>query len=206
MADETQVTGEGSAPKDSFCDMKIEGVCGYPEVIAIDSNTFFISDWSGCIRKVDWSEQAVKKSPSAAIMNGLAGANLRSLCATQTGNLAAVATTAGWAAVWNLDSGTMEKIHSKFESPVFSACLSSNGETLVLGTGKFALSGPVPEAAIEIWSFQDEWQFSERVALPGVCAEWIGYDKCLDSVAVISGRLSQGSGFVSFLSLSKLVP
>ena len=191
-----------------FTDLRIAaGFPGFPELVAPDKDTFFVCDWTGVIRKVDWQTQSVTTSPSTAILGGAVGNCLRSLCGSADTSRTAAATTAPWAAVWDLNTGAMDKIHSASGSKVNAVTFSPDGRHLVLGLGYFPLNpAERVEAGIEIWSCDGEWEFVMAAALPGVCVECLTWHETANTLVALTGRRTQDSGYTSFLHGSTLRP
>ena len=191
----------------SFSDLRIDGLLGTPEVVALDANTFFANDWSGMIRKIDWDAGTITESPSAAGLEGMVGSTLRSLCSAPNKALIAVATTAPWAAIWDLRADSMEKVHSDSGRTVFSITFSPDGKYLVLGTGFYPLdAAQVVEAAVEVWSHGGEWKLELVAALPGACVDWLAWHKSANALVALTGRRTQDGCFTSFLDGSTLKP
>ena len=186
----------------------VDNFFGFPELVALDAETFVVSDWSGVLRRVDCRTGTVAESPSIAGIAGLVGKQFRSLCVAKTAKqIVGVATHAPWAAIWDWKANSIQQVHSE-RGKVNAVTFSSDGKLLVLGTGFYPLAARHKniEAAVEVWSNKGEWVLESVAALPGVCVDWLGWHETANVLVALTGRRAQDGGYVSFLEGSTLRP
>lgn len=192
-----------------FSDIRVaDSLFGFPELVALDAETFIVSDWSGVLRKVDCRKGTVATSPSFAILDGTVGNELRSLCVANTvKNLVGVATRAPYAAIWDWQADSIQQVHSESGEKVNAVAFASDGKHLVLGTGFYPLdSRHHVEAKVEVWSHKGKWVLEMIAALPGVCVDWVGWHETANILVALTGRRTQDGGYVSVLDSSTLRP
>ena len=178
---------------------------GYPEIVAIDSNTFVVSAWNGTMRKLQLNTGKVSISPNPTTPDTVVGGEFKSLSATTSGaKISAVATTAPWAVVWNLELNTTERLIVD-SAPVNAVTLSPDGASLLIGTGTYPLNPRNrSEAQVHVWNRDENWKPVLTAALPGVCVDWLGWIESENCICAVTGCRTQNGGFVCFLDATTL--
>ena len=178
---------------------------GFPEIVAIDDDTFVVSDWNGTMRKIELNTGKASASPAATNPDTAVGGQFRSLCVTASGaKMSAVATKAPWAVVWDLELNTTERLVVD-NGPVNAVAFSPVGGSLLIGTGTYPLDvRKRSEAQVQIWNRDENWTPVLTAALPGVCVDWLGWIESANCICAVTGRRTQNGGFVCFLDATTL--
>ncbi len=188
--------------KPTYRDYRLaEGFISRPELVALDDHRCVACDLSGHLRMIDLETGGVTVSPSAAVMDGLAGNSLRSLSALPSRNLVAAATKATYAAVWDVESNTVQRVGVSGQT--CAVCFILDTSRLAVATGDYSL-GEVREARLEFLTHDGEWEGGDSIALPGCCVDWIGWNDYECNLAVLSGRASQDGGYLTFIDAFSL--
>lgn len=179
---------------------------GNPCIVAIDRDRCAVADGTGNVTAVNLRTQEVGPRLFVGIAGGTAS-NLRSLRRdpSRPGGVA-VASRAAYAAIGDVDRGSVAKIHPVEGGTVQSVAISPDGKWLAIGTGAYSVSGPAQPAHLELWGLSDEEgpYHIGYAALPGVCVDAIAWSPDGGRIACASGLRSQKAGFVAQLEAEGL--
>ena len=180
------------------------GLVGYPCIVARGPGEAIVSDWSGNISLLDLRGKAIVRSENVSLVvegQPLGCSALSSLqVEPESLRWCAVATRGAYAALWNLESSEVRKIHSE-SGPVNAVAFTPEGTRLAIGTGFYNLTpGRVVRAGIQVWSLSEtEPVHLMTTILPGVCVDRILWDSDLDRIVCVTGDESQEEGYLCCL-------
>jgi WD40 repeat protein len=172
--------------------------------VARGTDEAIVSDWSGKLTLLDLGRNAIVKSENVSLVvdgQSIGCSTLSSLqIEPESLRWCAVATRGAYAALWNLETSEVCKIHSE-DGPVNAVAFSPDGTRLAIGTGFYNLTpGRVVRAGIQVWSLsEEEPTHLMTTTLPGVCVERILWDADLDRIVCVTGDESQGFGYLCCL-------
>ena len=179
---------------------------GIPCIVAIDRDRCAVADGTGHLTVINVRSQEVGPRLFVGIVGGTAS-NLRSLRRhpARPGGVA-VATRGAYAAIVEIDSQAVAKIHPVQGGTVQAVAISPDGRSLAIGTGAYSVSVPPQAARVELWDLSDEEgpRYNGFAALPGVCVDAIAWSPDGALIACATGLRSQKSGFVAQLEADDL--
>jgi WD40 repeat protein len=127
---------------------------GYPCIVARGPDQAIVCDWSGDVSLLDLRRKSIVKRENVSwVFEGkrLACMTLSSLqIEPESGRSCVVATRGAYAALWNLETSEVCKIHPD-TGPVNAVAFSPDGTRLAIGTGYYNLSpGRVVRPTVEV--------------------------------------------------------
>lgn len=183
----------------------IDGFVQYPEALFIGDGRVLVSTYHGSCYVVDTNRLSIRESTFCAgeYPEHRIGHLLQSLSsARHCPGRFAVATQAGWACLWELDSDSPAYIHPEAYGSVNAVALSPNGNQLAIGTGYYVLNPHGDSMAmVELWDLEaSEARCVASIRLPGIVVDRLAWAPDESMLVAVTGARTQDRGHLAILN------
>lgn len=177
---------------------------GHPRIVARGRDQAIVCDWTGILSLIELVRKSIVKTENVAWESQGQRLGCTNLSALQVeperGHSCVVATRGAYAALWNLESSEVIKLHPD-TGPVNAVAYSPDGSRLAIGTGYYNLSpGRIVRPTLQVWDLEGtEPMQLMSTTLPGLCVDTILWDSDCDRIVCVTGDASQESGYLCCL-------